>query len=205
MKNPIPEQYEGKQLDLNAGRDFSDEQAAKNFYLLVKRRLLRAFEWYDIAEIPAATFTLSDPHGAEILREMRVGDVIRIDIPGPGSPKGDGYDWVKVDKIDEDHEEHGDLFSITLRPTSNPTETDEEVAHFFTNLATSTLLVRRAGTHVEVEYHGRNELINDQSESITDQFRNAVVVFAAKMCFSFSQWKSLIEGMIKDDKNKLNS
>lgn len=205
MKNPIPEQYEGKQLDLNAGRDFSDEQAAKNFYLLVKRRLLRAFEWYDIAEIPAATFTLSDPHGAEILREMRVGDVIRIDIPGPGSPKGDGYDWVKVDKIDEDHEEHGDLFSITLRPTSNPTETDEEVAHFFTNLATSTLLVRRVGTHVEVEYHGRNELINDQSESITDQLRNAVVGFAAKMGFSFSQWKSLIEGMIKDDKNKLNS
>lgn len=200
MKNPIPAQYEGKQLDLNAGRDFSDEESSKEFYEVVKKRLLRAFEWYDIAEIPAATFTLSDEHGAEILREMREGDVIRIDIPGPGSPKGDGYDWVKVDKIDEDHEDHGDLFSITLRPTANPTEPDEEVAHFFTNLATSTLLVMRAGKHVEVEYHGRNELVNDDSESITDQLRNAVVGFAAKMGFSFSQWKSLIEGMINDKK-----
>ena len=200
MKNPIPAQYEGKQLDLNAGRDLNDEESSKQFYELVKKRLLRAFEWYDIAEIPAATFTLSDEHGAEILREMRVGDVIRIDIPGPGNPKGDGYDWVRVDKIDEDHEEHGNLFSITLRPTSNPTESDEEVAHFFTKLATSTLLARRTGRHVEVEYHGRNELINDQSESITDQLRNAVVGLAAKMGFSFSQWKSLIEGMIKDNK-----
>jgi hypothetical protein len=200
MKNPIPQQYEGKQLDLSAGRDFKDEESSRRFYQLVKRRLLRAFEWYDIAEIPAATFTLSDQHGEEILREMQVGDIIRIDIPGPGSPKGDGYDWVKVDKIDEDHEEHGDLFSITLRPTSNPKESDEETAHFFTNLATSTFLVRRAGTHVEVEYHGRNELINDESEGITDQLRNAVVGFAAKMGFSFSQWKSLIEGMVKDEK-----
>lgn len=200
MKNPIPSQYEGKQLDLNAGRDFDTDNAAKQFYQVVKRRLLRAFEWYDIAEIPAATFSLSDENGEEILREMRVGDLIRIDIPGPGSPKGDGYDWVRVDKIDEDHEEHGDLFSITLRPTSNPREADEEVAHFFTKLATSTLLVRRAGRHVEVEYHGRNELINDQSESISDKLRNAVVGLGAKMGFSFSQWKSLIEGMIKDNK-----
>src|SRR5699024_3282936 len=132
MKNPIPSQYEGKQLDLNAGRDFDTDNAAKQFYQVVKRRHLRAFEWYDIAEIPAATFSLSDENGEEILREMRVGDLIRIDIPGPGSPKGDGYDWVRVDKIDEDH---GDLFSITLRPTSNPREADEEVAHFFTKLA----------------------------------------------------------------------
>jgi len=196
MKNPTPPQHEGKQLDLQAKAQLDDENQSKEFYNEVKKRLLNACEWYHIAKIPAATFLLTDQKGHGLLREMRENDLIRIDIPGPGISSGDGYDWVKVDKITEENMGEKDLCSITLRPTSNPEEEDEEIAHFFTSMATSTLSVKRQGLTIIAEYHGRNELINSDATKLTDKIRNVVVGLAAKLGLSFSQWKSLIEGLV---------
>jgi hypothetical protein len=49
---------------------------------------------------------------------------------------------------------------------------------------------------VIAEYHGRNELVNKDVDKITDKLRNIVVGLAAKLGMSFSQWKSLIEGLV---------
>jgi hypothetical protein len=198
----IPPQYEGKQIDLEAKSTFDSESAAKEFYLTAKSKLLRAFEWYNIAKIPAATFILTDYQGNEILREMRENDILRIDIPGPGTSSGTGYDWVRVDKIVEGATEVGEYCTITLRPTSNPTHQDEEIAHFFKSVATSTLLVKRENLDVIAEYHGRNEVVNAETAKLTDKIRNIVVGFAAKLGLSFSQWKSLIEGLVEKKENK---
>lgn len=196
MENPTPAQIEGKQLDLQSERTLTNENESKAFFQIVKKRLLNVYEWYHIAKVPAATFALTNHEGSELVRKMQEGDFLRIDIPGPGSPKGNGHDWVKVDKIVEDNERDEELFSITLRPTSNPENDDAEVAHFFTKMATSTLLVRRQNTKVIVEYHGRNELINTDSSDLSDKIRNFLVGLGAKAGLSFSQWKSLIEGLI---------
>src|SRR5690554_3945843 len=198
----IPPQREGKQLDLKAKTSFANENEAKEFYLTAKSRLLRAFEWYNIAKIPAATFILTDLEGNELLREMRENDFLQIDIPGPGISSGSGYDWVCVDKIVEGMTKEGEYCSITLRPTSNPKHQDEEVAHFFKSMATSTLLVKREILDVIAEYHGRNEVVNAETAKFTDKIRNIVVGLSAKLGLSFSQWESLIDGLVEKGKNK---
>ncbi len=198
MEDPTPPQYTGKQLDLHAETSFDNDQESKEFFKIVRKRLLRSFEWYDIAKIPAATFVLTDGIGREILREMRENDLIRIDIPGPGNSSGSGFDWVKVEEITEEKNtlQNEELCSITLRPTSNPEEDNDEIAHFFKSMATSTLLVKRQNRLVKAEYHGRNELINEDASKLTDRLRNIIVGLAAKFGLSFSQWKSLIEGLV---------
>lgn len=196
----IPPQHEGKQMDLEANTSFDDEKEAKEFYNAVKSRLLRAFDWYDIAKVPAATFILTDQHGDEIIREMRENDILRIDIPGPGGSEGSGYDWVKVDRIVEEKTDVGEYCSITLRPTSNPKHQDEEIAHFFKSMATSTLLIKRENLNVIAEYHGRNELVNTDTTKFTDKIRNIVVGLAAQLGLSFSQWKGLINGLVENKK-----
>ncbi|TCK83581.1 hypothetical protein [Albibacterium bauzanense] len=203
MKDPTPPQYAGKQLDLHAETLLDNEQEAKEFFQVVRKRLLRSFEWYDIAKIPAATFVLTDHLGRELIREMKENDLIRIDIPGPGNSSGNGFDWVKVEKITEEKNEKEDLCSITLRPTSNPEENNDEIAHFFKSMATSTLLAKRQNLHVRAEYHGRNELINEDATKLTDKFRNIIVGLAAKLGLSYSQWKSLIEGLVDKQRNIL--
>lgn len=195
----IPSQYEGKQIDLETRTSCDSKSEAKEFYSIVRGRLLRVFEWYTIAKIPAATFVLTDYLGNEILRDVREDDIVRIDIPGPGTSLGDGYDWVHVEKIVEGVTDEGEYCSITLRPTSNPTNPDEEVAHFFKRMATSTLLIKRENRDVIAEYHGRNEVVNSDITKVTDKIRNIVVGIAAKLGLSFSQWKSLIEGLVEKE------
>jgi hypothetical protein len=187
----------GKKLDLRAKTSFDNEMKAEEFYRTAKRKLLRAFEWYDTAKIPASTFTLTDQNGNEILREMHENDILRIDIPGPCTKQGSGYDWVRVERIVDEKTITGEYCAITLRPTSNPKHHgEEEVAHFFKNTATSTLLVKRQNADVIAQYYGRNEIVNTNATKLTDKIRNLVVGVAAKLGMSFSQWKSLIEGIV---------
>lgn len=197
----IPSQHEGKHMNLRAKSSFENDRTAKVFYDIAKARLLNAYEWYDVAKIPAATFTLTDQRGEEIIRKMRKGDILRIDIPGPGASSGNGYDWVRVEDIVEEETKEGEFCLITLRPTSNPEHDDDEIAHFFKSMATSTLLVKRENLDVIAEYHGRNELVNTDTSKYTDKIRNIVVGLAAKLGLSFSQWKSLINGLIEKPKD----
>src|SRR5690606_2562534 len=107
--------------------------------------------------------------------------------------------WVRVEKIVDDKSDDNKLCSVTLRPTSNPKNGDKETAHFFKRLATSTLQVKCEDCKIIAEYHGRNELINTETDDLTDKIRNALVGLGAKLGLSYSQWKSLIEGMVDKD------
>jgi len=191
----IPAQYTGKQLDLEARAVLPDEEDARDFFQVAKRRLLDINHWYDIAEIPVSTFVLTDPYGGEAVKyRPSENDKIRIDIPGPGPSTGEGYDWVIVEDITEVADT---ICSLTLRPTNNPLKLDEETAHFFKDTATSTLIVERNGREVIARYHGRNEVANTDTDSIVDNARNAAVGIGAKLGLSYPQWKSLIEGLVQ--------
>lgn len=191
----IPTQREGKQMDASASMTFSSAAEALRGYDAVKERVLKVYDWYQIGKLPLATFLLIDEAGNEVTRKAREGDLVRIDVPGPGSQTGGGYDWVSVEQIAEEDEGHRATFSITLRPTSNPTNTDTDIAHFFKELATSTLLVSLTGTVVTISYHGRNEVINTDTDKLLDKVRNFLIGTGAKIGFSFPQWKSLVEGL----------
>lgn len=191
----VPPQYTGKQFDLDAKAVLSNEESARSFFELAKRRLLDINHWHEVAEIPVSTFVLTDAYGGEAVKSRPVeGDKIRIDIPGPGPSVGDGYDWVVVEDITEVLDE---MCSLTLRPTDNPLKVSEETAHFFKDTATSTLVVERKGREVTARYHGRNEVTNTDTDSVVDNTRNAAVGLGAKLGLSYPQWKSLVTGLVK--------
>lgn len=199
----VPVQHTGKQVDFHATRQCGDIAEADLRFQLAKARLLDINYWDKVANLPSATFVLTDVHGGEAVKSRPdEGDRVRIDIPGPGPRQGDGYDWVQVEKVIESDSADGALCELILRPTTNPLNLGEDSAHFFTDMATSTLTVERKGNQVIVSYHGRNEVTNTDTESTLDNIRNTAVGLAAKMGFSNPQWQGLIDGILEiDDRN----
>lgn len=204
MERNAPIQHKGKKLDYTAEANFENEEQARDFYKIAKRRLLHPYDWYRIANLPGAKFVITDHEGRDLIRKMREGDLLRIDIPGPGNSTGDGFDWVRIEEISEHIEEPTvESCSVTVRPAANPREKDNtEIAHFFKNIATSTFLVKREKTRLKAEYHGRNELINLEVDKLSDKLRNALVGLLAKLGLSTPQWKSLIEGFVDTNRKQ---
>lgn len=96
MKNIIPTQKEGNQLDCFESVEFSNTHIANQAFIKAAYNLLSINDWHKIAEVPAAVFQLVDSDGSSLERPLQLHDYIRIDIPGPGLPRTKGYDWVNV-------------------------------------------------------------------------------------------------------------
>jgi len=199
MKNVIPPHTEGKRLDCFESIEFASAEEARRFYEIARDRLLHVQQWAKITDIPSATFTLMDRGRQELDRAAAVGDFIRIDIPGPGLPSSRGYDWVRVEDVARDSTPDYQRTVLTLRPTPDPTNDNPDTAHFFTHLATSTLLVEQRGNSVSAHYAGRNEVVNTENRGIVDNLRNFLVGFTAKMGASFPQWKALVAAIVKTE------
>lgn len=196
MKNEIPKQEEGSEMDVFEKVTFKDEASAKAFYPVVRERLLQVYNWDKWCGFPTATFILTDPTGKEIRRQVMEGDHFKIHIPGPGTTKGDGFDWVQVEWIREEQSPSGQMITIRVRPAPNPLHPDKETAHFFKDKATSTFKVYRAGMEVHAEVHGRNEIPNAETGVLVNNVRNVLVGWMAKIGFSYPQWKSLVIGLL---------
>lgn len=197
MKNQIPKQQEGGQTDTTAKTEFSSPEEAKAFYQIAKNRLLNISCWAEICKVPLSTFTLTDPEGHEVIREVEADDYLKINIPGPGTHTGDGFDWVRIEKIEEETTPLFSVITMQARPAANPTQQDPEIAHFFNQQATSTFLVKQSGNTVYAEEHGRNEVPNTDTSNITDKIRNTLVGWTAKIGLSYPQWKSLVKGIVE--------
>jgi hypothetical protein len=195
MKNQIPEQHTGGQLDTQAKAEFPSSESAKEFYKIAKWRLLNPSKWAEICEIPLSTFTLTDHEGNPVNREAWQGDYLKIDIPGPGTHSGEGFDWVRIEKIDEEFSFDSEISTLQVRPAANPTSKDTSTAHFFTAMATSTFQVKRIRNIVYAEEHGRNEVPNTDTSYTGDNIRNTLIGWTAKIGLSYPQWKSLVKGI----------
>ena len=194
-KEVIPEHNEGTQTNTESSVHLSSEAEAKKFFTEAKHRLLNINDWHQYAGGASAEFQLTDNVGKAITRPPQKGDHFKIDIPGPGTVTGEGHDWVQVEAIEEDDVSIG----IRVRPVSNPTNERKDVAHFFTGDATSTFIVKREGEKIIAGVYGRNEKPNTNSETLKDKLRNAAIATGAISGFSKLQWKSLVNGLIKND------
>lgn len=199
MNNDIPKQEEGSEMDVFEKTTFKDEAAAKAFYALAKKRLLEVFNWDELCGYASATFTLMDASGKEVRREAMEGDHFRINIPGPGTTVGDGFDWVLVELIREEQTAEGQSLVMRARPSANPLHPDSETAHFLKDKATSTFKVYRKGLEVHAEVHGRNEVPNSDSAVLINNVRNVLVGWSAKIGFSYPQWKSLVTALVNQN------
>lgn len=192
----IPEQKVGSKLDLSSEKKFATYIEAQEFFKVVKQRLMNVNQWDETCKAPSSVFKLMNDKCQQVVGLVKEEDFIRIDIPGPGSKVGDGYDWVRVETITEQQNIDEELVSITVRPSHHPLNSQAETAHFFKDEATSTFQVIRKGNTVFAEIHGRNEMPNTATTNLFDKLRNMVIGCCAKIGFSYPQWKCLTEGLV---------
>jgi len=192
----VPEHHEGKIIDTESSVEFDTEEEAKHFYSQVKDKLVHVNLWHQVAGALSAKFQLVDEKGKEVDRPVQQGDHFKIDIPGPGTQSGEGYDWVKVEEVKEINDGVESL-GIRVRPCSNPLNEKADVAHFYSDSATSNFIVTREGTKVTASVYDRNTKPNDGAHNAIDTIRDKLVGTTAVSFFSKIQWSNLVKGLLK--------
>jgi len=195
----VPKQVEGGESNNSHQVECGNRADAMILYLTARKRLLNVNSWQKICNgLLKANFALCDAKGNPVSRLADEKDYIKIDIPGPGPAAGNGFDWVRVEKIliRKDENRDIDMISMRVRPSAPPKKEDKSVAHFFSPEATSTFIVQRDGTKVSAEIHGRNEQANTDVEKNRDKIRNEMVTAAATAGFADMQWKELVIGLL---------
>src|SRR5436305_5485711 len=134
----VPSQVEGKEINAEASVELAGVEEAKQFYDLARKRLLFIHNWKHLTGKLSADFQLTDDQGKEVDRPAQRGDHFRVDIPGPGSHAGRGYDWAAVEDLKEIHENDVDSIAIRVRPASDPQTDNPHTAHFYSEKSTST-------------------------------------------------------------------
>lgn len=195
----VPAQYTGVEIEVTAYVEFIDQNQAKFFFDIAKSRLLYVNNWHHLAGIISAKFQLMNARLEETDRKVEKGDYFKIDIPGPGSNEGDGYDWVCVEEIKEIDEEDIQSLGIKVRPVKNPLGDKEEIAHFYSSEATSNFIITREKNKITASIIDRNIKPNDDAASLTDKIRDVAVGSGAIGLFSKVQWQGLANGLVKKE------
>jgi hypothetical protein len=200
MKKEIPQQRAGKTVDYYKSVSFNLLMQTDRFYDQVKQRLLDVNNWHKISEGPSAKFSIVDADGTNLSKSIEKNDYIKIDIPGPGLPSSKGYDWVQVDQLINEVTRKTKKIVLTLRPCKDPTNTNNDTAHFFKDIASSSITIEQHNNNVFLHYAGRNEVVNTDNKSSLDNIRNFIIGLATKIGASYPQWKTLIDGLGRIDK-----
>jgi hypothetical protein len=201
IEKGIPKQQKGNQLDTEYRVEANSADQASQLFQKAAGRLLDVNRWDKLSGPLSATFRLTDHEGKEISRPPHSGDYFKINIPAPGPSSGEGYDWVRIEAVEDKRDASADHESITMRvrPAPSPENNDTSTAHFFKDDATSSFVVERRGNMVTAEVHGRNEVPNTTAEKAVDKMRNALVGLGAIAGFSAPQWKSLVKGLVEGE------
>ena len=200
----IPHQEVGNKLDTAETISTSSQEDAQKLFSLAVERLLDVNNWEKIAGVFSAKFRLTDEGGRKISGPAQPGYHFKIDVPGPGPVAGEGYDWVKVEALDDERNPSGNEESVTLRvrPSPDPENSKPDTAHFFKDYATSSFRVERKGLEVTASVHGRNELPNTATHNKIDTVRNALVGTGAVSGIAAPQWKGLVHGILSGIENR---
>jgi hypothetical protein len=208
MKNPeqeAPPQETGRHTDFKYRKSFKEQADSHEAYKKAAQRLLLVNNWSVYAGTGSAKFTLTNNLGDELHGFAAEGLCFSIELPAPGSSAGDGLEWVMVEQIitEGSNKTAEEYVLMTVRPVPDPRKANTETAHFFSEVSTSTFIVKRNGKTVTAEALGRNETPNNSGVNIHDKIRNTVIALAARIGLSGPQWKKLVEGLIEynEDEN----
>jgi hypothetical protein len=176
----------------------ADREIAKEYYALSKERLLRVSQWGTYAGEASDAFLLTDAEGQMMDRPAMEGDKIKVHLTAPLSWLGKSADWVVIEKIREEKNNLLDeiFTSVTLRPCCDPCSGNKDVAHFYDNDSSNTLLVCRHRIELIASVHGRNERVNTDTGWLP-AMRNMLIALPSKAGLSNPHWKSLATGLIK--------
>ena len=193
----VPQQYSGKEISVQSSTEFQNDYEAKQFFNVARERLLNVNNWHNTAQGFTAKFQVTDADGKEVSRMVEKGDYLKVDIPGPGSKAGQGYDWVSVEEVKEVSEGNSQSIGFRVRPSENPQGDQKDIAHFYDESATSNFIVTREGNKVTALVIDKNLKPNLETDSLTDKIRDATVGTTALMGLSRIQWQNLVDGIAK--------
>ena len=196
----IPAQHDGKEIESDSRASFPDINGAKIFYETAKHRLIDVNNWDKISGMISAKFQVIGADGKEVTKTVVSGNYLRIDIPGPGSKAGDGYDWVYVEKFLEKNEKDIQSIGFRVRPSQNPFGNPDETAHFYSPGSTSSFIVTREENEVYAWIVDRNIKPNQHASSLTDKIRDSTIGTGAIGLFSKIQWQGLADGLMQNEK-----
>lgn len=200
-KEMIPPETEGKNTNLENSVVLNSKEEAMYTFKRACNRMLNPVIWHKLCGPASAEFMLAASNGEEENRLAREGDYFRIDIPGPGPSAGNGYDWVRVELI-EDYANPGldtESCGMKLRASAQPGRDEYDTAHFFRKEATSSFIICRKGNTVVASYHGRNEVPNTSTNKTTDNLRNVIISMGAFAGLSEMQWSVLIKSFLEKE------
>lgn len=195
----LPGQYTGKAIEVHSSVEMNNYQDAANFYQTVKERLLDVNHWHELAGVISAKFQLIDTEGSEVERAPQMGDYFKINIPGPGSKDGDGYDWACIEALKEVTDGDDQSIGLRVRPCPNPLGDSQNVAHFYSEESTCNFIIKQEGNSLHARIIDRNVKPNDLASSLMDKLRDSAVGVGAIIKFSELQWKNLVEGFMKQN------
>ena len=196
----VPTQFAGQEIEVEATKELKDEADAKSLFDAAKKKLLDVNNWKKIAGTITAQFQIIDEEGEEVNRDVKKGDYLRINIPGPGSKEGNGYDWVLVEELKEINKESLQSIGFRVRPNENPFGEKNETSHFYSKEATSSFIICRNNSQLISWIVDRNLLPNTESGSLVDKVRDFIVGLSAIAGLSKVQWQQLADGLIENEK-----
>jgi len=196
-KDIVPEQQTGKAIYAESSVEMNDDMSAMIFFEEVKKRLSNVNQWHNLTTGLTAKFQLVSDKGKTVERTVRKGDYCKIDVPGPGTHAGEGFDWVRVEEMESMSSQEEEFFAFRVRPTESPLSENSDVAHFYSPESTSTFTVTRNGNRITAGIYDRNTKPNDEAYFAFDKIRDAVVAVAGLVGLSKIQWKKLTDGLIK--------
>jgi hypothetical protein len=195
----VPAQQKGGRSTTEYTIKLKDSELAKSRYDRARNNLLNVNNWHELAGTLSAEFQITDSNGRPVNGLVREGNYFRIGMPAiPGNPEGKGFDWVRVEKIEEEKNPDFEWTVIRVRPATSPVKnTNPGTAHFFTNEASSSFCVQRKGNRLTASVFGRNEKPNVGTINFFARIRNALIAIAAILGMSKTQWRSLVKGIIE--------
>jgi hypothetical protein len=194
----LPAQRKGKAIDVKKSLAFKNLKDAIAFYEKAQDNLQRVNDWGTLAGDLSADFQLTDANGNAVDRPLEKGDYFKIDVPGPGTKTGQGFDWVKIEAITIQSTPSRNVYSFRVRPSENPFNRRAGIAHFYGKDSTSTFSVRRNKNIVSVAIQDRNTQPNADVKIAIERIRDRVVGRLGVLAFSKFQWTKLVDGIMNN-------
>ena len=195
----VPAQVQGTAREMSANITAASEEDAIYVFERARERVLDINNWTDHCRPMATSFQLMDDTGEPLQGRATEGDFIQIDLPGQGSREERGYDWVRIEKVEQyTTASPGSVFLMQTRPARNPqAKGSSRIVHFLEESATSSFIIERNGKKVTAIVLGRNEVPNVFGNGAAEKPRNGADGFPGTIGFSKGQWKSLLEGLLE--------
>jgi hypothetical protein len=169
---------------------YNNEIEAKEAFLLSKSKLFNINLW---SKLPGITseFMLHDSYGNPKKTTPKVGDFIKIELPGP-LPEN----WVTIMDIVDQSNMSQIIVSPSAKPKAKGDEKDE-IEHFFIEEATSTFRIKREGDTLFAFEIGKDEGINNQGhEAANRELINTLIAHGGWAGFQKLQWEKLTDYLV---------